>query len=81
MRHGEKRPSAADVRKLRALMGLTQAEFGQLVYRSLRIVQDWEGDLRLIPLDTWEYLNLLHESPAVRHWRQKFLRRGRKVRA
>lgn len=62
-------------------MGLTQEKFGKLVYRSLRGIQDWEGDLRLIPLDTWEYLNLLNESPAVRRWRQTFIRRGRKVRA
>lgn len=69
-----KRPKGKDVRALREQMGLTQEEFGRLVYRSLRIVQDWEGDNRLCPLDTWEYVNLLHSSRSVRQWRRKFLR-------
>ena len=70
-----KRPKGADMRELREQMGLTQAEFGQLVYRSLRIVQDWEADKRLIPLDTWEYLHLLR-LPPIQRWRARFLRRS-----
>jgi transcriptional regulator with XRE-family HTH domain len=68
-------PRPKEIRALREQMGLTQTQFGELVYRSLRIVQDWEGGIRQCPAETWEYLNLLHEMPAVSRWRERFLKR------
>ena len=75
MRQRVKTPAGKQVAELRAAMGLTQTEFGQLVYRSLRIVQDWEAGKRQCPADTWEYLQLLHSSPVVRRARAKLLRK------
>lgn len=68
-------PTAAEVARLRAAMGLTQRAFGELVYRSERIVQDWEGGLRRCPPDTFEYLALIHGYPAVREAREHYRRR------
>lgn len=68
-------PRPKEIRALREQMGLTQAAFGELVYRSLRIVQDWEAGIRQCPAETWEYLNLLHEVPAVSRWRERFRKR------
>ena len=62
-------PKPEEIKALREAMGLTQTEFGRTVYRTLRAVQDWEGGIRQCPADTWEYLNLLHRFPEVRHCR------------
>jgi len=54
-------PTPAQILALRNEAGLTQTEFGALVYKSLRIVQDWEstGDnARRMPPDTWELLQV-----------------------
>lgn len=64
-------PDPAEVIALRHDMGLTQTEFGRLVYRSLRSVQDWEGGLRKCPPDTWEYLCLLHRHPQIEKYRKR----------
>jgi DNA-binding transcriptional regulator YiaG len=54
-------------------MSLTQTDFGRLVYRTLRAVQDWEAGIRQCPADTWEYLNLLHRYAEVRRCRTAWL--------
>jgi len=51
-------PTPAQICALRADSGLTQTQFGELVYKSLRIVQDWEGGERRMPPDTWELLQV-----------------------
>jgi len=51
-------PTPAQISALRAESGLTQEKFGELVYKSLRIVQDWESGERRMPPDTWELLQL-----------------------
>ena len=71
-------PKPEEVRALREEMGLTQADFGRMVYRTLRSVQDWEGGLRRCPADTWEYLNLLHRYAEVQQARQQWLQAGKK---
>lgn len=68
-------PKPEEISALRKEMGLTQTAFGRLVYRSMRIVQQWEGGLRTCPPDTWEYLSLLHEFPEVERARDLFLKR------
>lgn len=77
-------PSGDEVAELREAIGLSQAEFARLVYRSVRIVQYWESSgksdsgrnlrKRQCPLDTWEYVNLLAEYPEVRRCREQWLR-------
>lgn len=66
-------PKPAEIAQLRAEMQLTQADFGALVYRSMRIVQDWEAGKRRCPPDTWEYLCLLRGFPKVAEARQEWL--------
>lgn len=66
-------PAPEDIAQLRAAMGLTQSEFGDLLYTSLRQVQDWEGGQRRMRGLVWEYVNLLHRSAAVREARAAWL--------
>jgi len=73
MRPG-KSPSGNQVADLRHAMGLTQAEFGELVYCSAISVQSWERGVRHCPPALWEYLQLLHRSPAVKRARARLLR-------
>ena len=47
-------PTKTQIAQLRETAELTQAEFGSLVYKSERIVQDWESGERRMPPDTWE---------------------------
>jgi DNA-binding transcriptional regulator YiaG len=68
-------PTPEDIAQLRAAMGLTQSEFGDLLYTSLRQVQDWEGGQRRMRGLVWEYANLLRESPAVLAARSAWLAR------
>lgn len=49
-------PTPAQVVKLREDSGLTQTDFGALVYKGLRTAQDWESGERRMPPDTWELL-------------------------
>lgn len=70
-----RKPTAREIASLRRAMELTQTEFGKLVYRSMRIVQDWESGTRRCPPDTWEYLCLLHKFPKVLRCRELLLRR------
>lgn len=49
-------PTKTQIAALRAGAALTQAALGALVYKSERIVQDWESGERRMPPDTWELL-------------------------
>lgn len=49
---------------------LTQAEFGALVYKSWRTVQDWESGERRMPPDTWELLQVKSKA-------RELVKRGR----
>lgn len=55
-------PTPAQVLKLRTDAGLTQTEFGDLVYKNWRTVQNWESTdpavSRRMPPDTWELVQL-----------------------
>ena len=51
-------PKPGDVAELRAKHSLTQAEFGALVYKGWRTVQDWESGERRMPPDTWELVQI-----------------------
>jgi hypothetical protein len=59
-------------------MGLTQAQLGDLVYVSEIGVQSWERGIRHCPPALFEYLCLLHSSPAVRRLRSRLLGVGRR---
>lgn len=66
-------PTPKQIRELLEQSGLTQAEFGALVYKSVRAVEDWlsEGDTqRRMPPDTWELLQIKIKA-------RDLLRRGR----
>ena len=47
-------PTPADIKALRAHLGLTQTAFGEIGHSKLRTVQDWEGGKREMPLAIWE---------------------------
>lgn len=66
-------PRPAEIAQLREEMELTQTDFGRLVYRSMRTVQQWESGERRMPPDTWEYLCLLQAYPEVGRCRQLWL--------
>lgn len=68
-------PRPREVAQLREEMELTQTEFGELLYVSLRTVQDWEGGQRHMPPLAWEFVNLLQAYPEVEHARDLW-RRG-----
>jgi len=51
-------PTPKQVLELRTAGGLTQTEFGALVYKGWRTVQDWESGDRRMPPDTWELAQL-----------------------
>lgn len=51
-------PTPAQIARLRSEAGLTQAAFGALVYKSVRIVEDWESGARRMPPDTWELVQI-----------------------
>lgn len=63
-------PTPAQIAALRAQANLTQEKFGDLVYKSYRIVQDWESGERRMPPDTWELLQIKIKASDL-------LRRGR----
>lgn len=42
-------PTPAEIRELRTALGLTQAEFGELVDSARRTVEDWEAGRRNMP--------------------------------
>lgn len=63
-------PTKTQVAKLRADSGLTQEQFGDLVYKGWRTVQDWESGDRRMPPDTWELVNIKLTA-------RELLRRGR----
>lgn len=60
---GRRNPMPAEVRALRAESGLTQAQFGELVHTTGRVVMQWEADLpdpkarRMHPA-FWELINI-----------------------
>jgi DNA-binding transcriptional regulator YiaG len=66
-------PKPREIVELREEMGLSQTEFGALVYRNIRAVQDWEGGQRQMPPALWEYICLLHGFPAVARAREEWL--------
>lgn len=47
-------PTPADVKALRAHLGLTQHAFADLAHSKYRTVQDWEAGKRDMPLAVWE---------------------------
>lgn len=51
-------PTPKQVLELRSSAGLTQTQFGELVYKGWRTVQDWESGERRMPPDTWELAQL-----------------------
>ena len=51
-------PTPSELIALRKQQGLSQAEFGQLVYVKRRIVQYWEEGARDMPPALWELLNI-----------------------
>ena len=51
-------PTPEQIRALRKSLGMTQTQYGELVYSKLRTVQDWEGGLRTMHLSTWELLHI-----------------------
>lgn len=69
-RAGRASPKPAEIKKLREGAGLTQEQFGELAYKSLRIVQDWEGGLRNMPTDTWDLVQIKLRA-------RELLKRGR----
>ena len=63
-------PNPADVARVRNQLGLTQDEFGALVYKGYRVVQEWESGGRRMPPDTWELIQI-----KMKAW--DLLKRGR----
>lgn len=53
-----KHPTPAQVRALLEQSGKTQLEFGELVYRSVRAVEDWLSGQRRMPPDSWELIQV-----------------------
>lgn len=51
-------PSAAEISRARADSGLTQQQFGELVYKGYRSVQEWEAGTNRMPPDTWELIQI-----------------------
>lgn len=66
-------PSYAEIRSLRESMGLTQTDFGALIYAGLSTVQAWEDGTRRMQGLTWEYINLLWEYPEVERARMLWI--------
>lgn len=66
-------PKPLEISRLREEMQLTQTDFGAILYRSMRIVQDWEAGKRNMPPDSWEYVCLLQAFPEVQRARQRWL--------
>lgn len=58
-------PSSAEIQRARSDAGLTQEQFGELVYKSYRAVQEWESGERRMPPDTWELIQI--KLAALRH--------------
>jgi DNA-binding transcriptional regulator YiaG len=60
-------PTGEMVHALRKRHGLTQAQFGELVFCSLRAVQEWEAETRRMPPITWlAFLHILGERDLPR---------------
>ena len=56
-------PTPEMIRALRERHNMTQTEFGELGFYSMRAVQDWEGGLRRMHPLSWEaYLHLVGEK-------------------
>lgn len=51
-------PTPKQVRELLDKSGMTQPEFGALVYKGVRTVEDWLSGERRMPPDTWELLQI-----------------------
>lgn len=51
-------PTPKQVRELLEQSKLTQPEFGALVYKGVRSVEDWLSGERRMPPDTWELLQV-----------------------
>ena len=47
-------PTPADVKALRAFLGMTQEAFATMSHSKYRTVQDWEAGKRDMPLAVWE---------------------------
>lgn len=63
-------PTPSQVSQLRASANLTQTEFGALVYKGWRTVQDWESGERRMPPDTYELAQIKIKA-------RELLKRGR----
>lgn len=55
---GVNHPTAQEVRELRLSHRFTRAEFAQLVYTTVRVVAYWEQGRHLMPISTWELLQI-----------------------
>lgn len=67
-------PSAAEIARAREDAGLTQEEFGALVYKGMRSCQEWESGGRRMPPDTWELIQI--KLAALRHLKRGEIARG-----
>jgi len=72
--HAGANPSASEISRARSDAGLTQGEFGELVYKNWRTVQDWESGERRMPPDTWELVQI--KLAAIRHLKRGEISRG-----
>jgi DNA-binding transcriptional regulator YiaG len=62
-------PTKEQVRALREAARFTQAEFGAVVYASVRAVQAWEYGLRPCPPTAWELLQIYFGQAEPRRFR------------
>lgn len=58
MQTGPVIPSPAEIRRTRELAGLSQATAANLIYRTLRNWQQWEGGERKMDPALWELFRL-----------------------
>lgn len=48
------RPTPAQIKKVRELVGMSQRDFGKMLHASATIVSQWERGVRNMRRDTWE---------------------------
>ena len=51
-------PTPDEIKQFRAQTGLSQTEFGKMLYSNRRMVQYWEAGQFKMPIATWELANL-----------------------
>lgn len=67
-------PSPAEILRARTDLAMTQTQFGELVYKGMRVVQEWEAGGRRMPPDTWELIQI--KVAALRHLKRGEIARG-----